>query len=216
MKASWKSVIRDIVYYCRIRLCDWRVAALWGSLVVLLLVQAPRLSFSELACIAVFLAAATALLRLWDDLADVEYDRAHHPDRVLFTSGNKRAFVALLVAGLAVLWLTLADEPGGFTGFGILLLFLALLYYSRVAKGLPRPVRASLVLVKYPALLTIAGATPSGSTWLIGLMLYVTLGFFEWHDDRELRRAPFPQILLGGLLGLLIISTFNLPGIGIP
>ncbi len=205
-------MVANALQYSRTRLLHWRMAALWLLLSGALWAAAPGLSVTQLGAAAALLALAAAVLRLWDDLADVSHDEAAHPERVLVSSGNLRPFVALVATGLLILMLALLDEPTRLAVYCALLAGFALLYHSRSARALPRPVRACLVLAKYPVLVVLAGAGFSGRAWLVLLALYAALCVFEWRDDPELRAAPWRQLVFGSALGAAFVSLLFLIG----
>jgi hypothetical protein len=203
---SWSSILADVARYVRERLLRWQIAALWVLLVLALVVASPGWPPAGLAAAAGFLAVAVAVLRLWDDLADLGHDRIVHPARVLVAAGDVRLFAVLVGIGLLLLAGWCAGDVRRVALYASLLAVLAVLYHSRPGQQLGRTLRACLVLVKYPVLVLLAGAAPSGRTWLTGLLLYAVLGIYEWRSDGELRVAPLNQVLLGGVSGLALIS----------
>lgn len=213
IKALSSSLIIEAIQYSRTRLLRWRLAALWMLLLAGLLATAAVLpSPATLATHAALLALAVALLRLWDDLADLSHDRRTHPERVLVAAVDPRPFVALLAIGLLALALAFLDDARRLSIYCGLLAALALLYHGPLRSSFPRPVRAYLVLSKYPVLVFLAGAPPSGRAWLVALCLYAVLGVYEWRDDSELRGAPWPQLFLGSASGAALVSLLFLTG----
>jgi len=213
IKVSLSSMATEVLAYARTRLLRWRMAGLWVLLLVGLVTAGPVPSVDSFAGQAAFLALATAVLRLWDDLADLSHDRREHPGRVLVASADLSAFVGLVAVGLLALALVLLDERQRLTTYGALLVALGLLYHSPLATALPRGLRGYLVLSKYPVLLFLAGAEPSGRGWLAALGLYAVLAVHEWRDDRALRAAPF-QVALGSATAVALISLLFLTGGG--
>lgn len=113
-----------------------------------------------------WVAAAAALFilafRLWDDLADLEHDRLRHPGRVLLRTPDLRSFQVAQWALLALLALSLAGLAGGTRSALFLLLVAAFLANYRLSSGRPalRPMRAALVLAKYPAFILLTAEQP--------------------------------------------------------
>lgn len=208
------STVADAVQYSRSRLLRWRIVGLWALLLLTRLVAAPLPDAASVAPPALFLALALVLLRLWDDLADLEHDRAHHPQRVLVRSANRRAFAAAVALGLLLLVTALAADGRRVVVYGALLAWLGLLYHSGWRTRLPRAAREGLLLVKYPVLVFLAGAGPSRQAWVAGLVLYAVLLVYDWRDDPELRTAPWPQVVLGGGVGMAVVTWLLLFGGG--
>lgn len=99
--------------------------------------------------------------RLWDDLADLDYDRAFHSDRTLVLSSDLRLFHAVHWSLLVLFVLTLVElESGSVTGFLILVAALWANYRLTAARSALRPWRAALVLAKYPAFVFLAAGQP--------------------------------------------------------
>ncbi|UCG72353.1 MAG: hypothetical protein JSV45_14075 [Chromatiales bacterium] len=206
------STVADAVQYSRSRLLRWRIVALWALLVATRLVAAPLPGAASVVAPALFLALALVLLRLWDDLADLEHDRAQHPQRVLVQSANRRSFAVVVALGLLLMVVALLEDGRRVAVYGTLLASLGLLYHSGLRTRVPRAVRAGLVLIKYPVLVFLAGAGPSRQACVAGLALYVALLVYDWRDDPELRAAPWPQVLLGGGVGMALIAWLFLVG----
>lgn len=148
--------------------------------------------------------------RLWDDLADLEFDRVHHPDRCLVRSADLRAFYLaqwFLLASLAGALMVIAD-------FGRVLSFLglvaALLVIYRVTADRPRlrPLRMVLVLAKYPAFILLLTQRHGEPVTLLTAFVSYLLPLVD-----ELRSTGHgmlgPAALLLGLtfLGWLGLST---------
>jgi len=207
-----RSSVTDLVLYLRSRM-TWPVMALWGSMIVLLRIADPTIGKAHLAWHALFLAVAIAVFRLWDDIADIERDRVRHPDRIVVNSAHLRTFILVILAGLGCLALMLLGESRDLISYAALLLILVFVYHTPAGQRLVRPVRAYIILVKYPVLLLIAAAFTTGRTWFVALILYIAVGLYEWYDDRELRSASFPIVLGGGVVGSVLVSAFALIGI---
>ena len=202
--------ITEMAQYCVSRLFRWPVLALWCLLAAAVLFAYPELSARGLLISVLFLGAAIVLLRLWDDLADLEHDRARYPDRVLVKVDALKPFVITLALGLAGLVYVLLGHPLRLIAFLTMLLIIALVYHSFVAKSLSRATKAFIILFKYPALLLLAAANPSSRSLLVAVILYAAVGVYEWLEDAELRNAPVSQTILGSVLGCVLISTLSL------
>ncbi len=205
-------MVAETLAYARTRLLRWRLGGLWALLLVALATGGAIASLASLVWQAVFLALAIAALRLWDDLADLDHDRAEHPERVLVRSTHLSLFVALAAAGLLLLALVLLDERQRLAIYAVLLVGLGLLYHTALAGVLPRALRGYLLLSKYPVLLFLAGAQPSSRAWLTALCVYVAVAVYEWRDDSAVRAAPLYQVSLGGAAALVLISALFLTG----
>jgi 4-hydroxybenzoate polyprenyltransferase len=101
-----------------------------------------------------------AQFRLWDDLADRESDRRHHPNRVLVRARRTTRFVAvcLMLAEVNFVAVTWRSGLAGAIALGVVHLAAAGFY-------LVRPKRRTalgdlLLLAKYPAFVVVLSATP--------------------------------------------------------
>jgi hypothetical protein len=199
--------------YLRSRLLRSRIVALWALLVAARTVAAPPERLAELIEPAVFLAVATALLRLWDDLADLGYDRVRHPERVLVVAAEVRPFVTVAVAGLISLIVALAHDERRLITYLALLAWLALLYHGPVSERLARSLRVGWVLVKYPVLVFLAGAGPSFRGCLVAVGLYAGLLIYEWSGDPDVGSGPVGQLLVAASVGAALVALVYLaPG----
>ena len=176
------SASSEITAYCRTRLLRWRVLVLWLLLLAALVAANPSLSVDQGVTGAVFLALALAVLRLWDDLADLPHDQVHHSERILVRSTHLGVFRAVVWMGTVLLALSLWPDLQRLAMYGGLLAALAWFYHGPWRARVARLPRACLVLAKYPVLVVLAGAEPSKRTWLIGLILYALLAAHEWQD----------------------------------
>jgi hypothetical protein len=114
--------------------------------------------------------------RLWDDLADLEFDRLHHPDRCLVRSADLRPFYAaqwLLLVSLAG-FLMIFPQGGRILPFlGLVAAFLAI-YRVTASRPRLRSMRTVLVLVKYPAFVFLLAHRPDDpATLLTALVVYL-------------------------------------------
>lgn len=209
--APYTSFTADLAAYLHSRVLVRRV--LW----LVLLVSAAALASdgpvaaSGLATVPLLTALLVAQLRLWDDLADRRWDSRHHPGRLLSGTVHVRSFAGLLVASTVVLAALLALRGPWRSPLAYLLLtgLLATVYHAPFAAALPRSLRVSLVLTKYPLLLLVVmqGALAPRATWL-ALGLYGLLVGFEWRDDPVLRRGGMlPVAAAAWSLGAALVLT---------
>jgi 4-hydroxybenzoate polyprenyltransferase len=101
-----------------------------------------------------------AQFRLWDDLADREHDRRHHPNRVLVRAQRTTRFVAicLLFAEINFVAAWLRSGVPGIIALGFLNLAVGLWYTFRPRRR--TPVGDFVVLAKYPAFVLVLSAAP--------------------------------------------------------
>jgi len=184
------SLVADATCYLRTRILTVRVLAL-----VLLVCAANVLSTAAVSVIGLpatvaFMGLLVAQLRLWDDLADRSRDGRRFPRRLLVRTVHGQSFVRALLASVVLVSAVLAwrGQLRQLAVYTSLLGLLALLYHTRPGADLPRPLRVSLVLAKYPLLVLIAARGElAPRAWSVALGLYALLVAFEWYDDRELR-----------------------------
>lgn len=180
----------DLLAYGRERIVRWRIIALASLIVgIAFIVEAPGDTADALTR-AALVALLMVQFRLWDDLADLDYDSVRHPARVLVRSAATRWFWVLF----AVLAVTAAGAIGmldGVAGLSIysgLLVLLAAVYHG--PWRCQRFIRTQLVLLKYPVLILLLTAS-SHPSWgvLAGAVVYLLLSVYEWHDDPALREG---------------------------
>jgi 4-hydroxybenzoate polyprenyltransferase len=146
-------------------------------------------------------AAAVGLVwafRLWDDLADLAYDRIHHPERKLVSSTTRPSFAAALgiVLAAAVGALVLAERPRQALALGLLCAFLAAVYLPWRGRVDRRLMRAHLVLAKYPVFIYVAAVRPVSTTVaMIAGAAYLALCVIEILDDPALRRTVAARVV---------------------
>jgi len=187
---SSSSAAADLLAYGRERIVRWRIIALTSLMVgIAWIVEAPGDTADALTR-AALAALLIAQFRLWDDLADRDYDSVRHPARVLVRSTATRWFWVLF----AVLAVTAAGAIGmldGVAGLAIycgLLVLLAPVYHG--PWRCQRFIRTQLVLLKYPALiLLLTASSHSSRSVLAGAVVYLLLSVYEWHDDPALREG---------------------------
>ena len=144
--------------------------------------------------------------RLWDDLADLDADRATHPGRVLARSTLAPFHLALAVLTLSA-FIVSVTRPMALAG--ILLLDAAFLYaYWRLRRHVRDEVwRFGILLLKYPAFVAIAALVASDSFEGVRLVLAAAAAYAgavvyeDWHTRRA--RTPgekTPGVLSPGVL----------------
>ncbi len=161
-------------------------------LTALSLIADPQIEWHGLLVRALVLLILVIQFRLWDDLADQAYDRLHHPGRLIARISDARPFWVLLapfavVSGALVVWLS--GKQGLMPYIALAgLLFVVYLNPWQVLKH--RPVRAQLVLLKYPAFLAMV--VPCGFCQRLAIAAFLAYGVLtvhEWLDDRALRQV---------------------------
>lgn len=169
-----------------------------GLLALLLIACSTLTGFSEPAqfpililCTCLFIAG----FRLWDDLADLEYDRLHHPQRCLCRAENLTHFqllVPVLLTTVALLVLLLSGF-GQALAIAAMIAFFVLLYAVTGEASSLRGVRAALILVKYPVFVLVLVREPAALT---SLLLALAAYFLPLLDEV---RGGARGILLSGL-----------------
>lgn len=150
--------MREALDYARERLLDYRLALLTTLLVALARLAAPALPAGGLVWQAVAAGLAVAGFRIWDDLADLPHDSAHHAQRVLVKSVRRSGYALaslFLLAGAVAIVFALQ----GAAGAAALALAAAML---GLAYRLPRTaLRHAVCLAKYPAI--VVAIVPAGT-----------------------------------------------------
>jgi hypothetical protein len=144
-----------------------------------------------------------ALFRLWDDLEDVERDRATQPRRVLVRSDRSpfRALLLLLTVAAAGIF---ARTIEGAAAFGGLMVALWIAYRSLRPRLSDPAWRFGILLLKYPAFVGIVANTVGHATLsriaAATVCSYLTASAYEaWHHDRESgTRGTLPRTRLHG------------------
>lgn len=163
-----------------------------------------------------------AQLRLIDDLADRDYDRLHHPHRLLVQQkvDLKPFYLVLAMLTFMSLGLTggLVSARGAFALILLEILLVTIYVLSRRGKW-PRLLHAHAVLLKYPGCIyCLAGAPaeigPAGAGLLAGSYLLASAG--ELGHDAALRRLPGGRavllavlLLLGGLSAFFLLRVLE-------
>ena len=167
--------VTDSICYFRERIWTVRVALIWLLVLASVLVTASN-SLARLPWL--FLSSALFIVgfRLWDDLADLEYDRQHHSARCLTRMVSPRPFqftVWFLLSGLAGLLFMFEGSGSALLFFGVVLVFF-LLYRVTANRPKLRALRVTLILAKYPAFVLLLSQDPNDkTTLLIALAIYL-------------------------------------------
>ncbi len=186
MKAAAQDFTAEFCAYFTSRILRLKIALLWALLLGASVLVSASVSASASAAAPIWQRALLCALlilafRLWDDLADREYDASHHPERVLPRSRNLRPFWQVLLL-LQCLLLALLLYWGSVLQIGLYLALnaiLAVLYFNRLAHL--RRLRSQCVLLKYPVFLYLTGQAPLNDLApLCALGLYLVLSFEDW------------------------------------
>jgi 4-hydroxybenzoate polyprenyltransferase len=176
------SLQKELQEYVLTRLVRWKVALIWAILVITSHLSAclqasfwTTASLRDAAYVSVMLMALIVALRIWDDLADRDYDAKHHTQRVLPHSRFASVYVAVVVllfcATLTMMWMY--SRAGQVWILCILIAGLILVYGGGYFIKLPRQLRAQCVLLKYPFLLLLFSEVPfSPMSLILAVMVY--------------------------------------------
>ena len=191
----------DARCYLEERVLNLRVVLVWLLVLVGVLVTTAD-PLSQLLGLAIITVLFILAFRLWDDLADLEHDRKHRPERCLTRVQNLWPFHALLWLTAAVVFnllLLLAGEKRALCFLAMVAIF-AVSY--RLTEGRPalRPLRVLLVLAKYPTFVLLLADEP-----LDGSSVLVALGVFIPPLVDEVRSAG-PDILLPAATFFVLVA----------
>lgn len=184
------SFARDLYLYARDRIATRRIAVLLAFLSALSLIADPRAEWRDLTVRILALAILVVQFRLWDDLMDRDYDRIHHPERLLARHPDLWPFqllsmLSLIVSGTLIGW---QFGERGLIAYVALLCLLLLVYIGPFQLLRRLPVRSQLVLIKYPTFLAIiAPCALCPRLVVVAMLAYGVLTVHEWIDDRALR-----------------------------
>jgi hypothetical protein len=201
----------EVHCYVMERLVQVRMGLIWLLVLaaVLLSVSDP---LSRLPMLAITSALFILTFRLWDDLADLDHDRVHHPGRCLGRAEDLRPIHAtlwLLIGGLAVLFFRLVDGQRALAFLCLVIAFLAM-YGLTARRPALRSLRLSIVLTKYPACVLLLADAPGGAVAsLAALGVYLPPVLDEARSVGP--RILLPAATLAGLaaLGWLSRTTFG-------
>ena len=198
---SLSSAATDLAAYGRERIGRSRIVILVAVIAALaFIVDAPR-DAGNFLLRTVLSAILVASFRIWDDLADRDYDRVHHPARVLVRSAEARWFWTLVV-GLGIISAYFLFAFGGSRSLSIytgLIVVLAIVYHGPRRLRSDRFAHTQLVLIKYPVFITLLTAQGfSSKIVLVGALSYLLMSMYEWFDD-----PTFHGKYLGGRIAVV-------------
>lgn len=204
----------SLMRYALTRLLTMRVGALLLLALLASIAASPMITPDEMAATGLLLTLLIFQFRLWDDLADLPFDRDHFPQRVLAQREQHQLFylaVALLAAvagGMIFVWRTGLQ----FLIYLLLLTSFVFIYRRLASAKIPRIVRTHLVLLKYPAFIFIA--PPAGKLYLaawVAATVYFCLTVFDLFSDPALTRFTARRWIISVEVMLLLL----LLGIGL-
>lgn len=186
------SFVTDLGQYSRNRIFTLRIGfliALVAGVGFLAEMPSDVLNFSER---FIWMSLLIMQFRLWDDLADLSYDRFHYPDRILVRTGLPDKFRRLVIALMIPLVISFWVRRGvlEICFYGATVIWIAFVYYVPWKVFRNRFVRAQCLLLKYPLFIMLTTTSGSSRRKIIsGALLYIFLSTFEWIDDPELRKG---------------------------
>lgn len=193
--------------YLSSRILCARIVLLWVLLTAATALTAAepllRLPWEVLGC-ALFITA----FRLWDDLADLDFDRRHHPQRVLVRATSLTCFFLALWTMVTLLVGLVTLLAGGIRALGLLLLVSAFWFLYRIdrAQVLRRAWRRVLVLVKYPIFVLLLAADPTGVLTVLTVTgVFVVLVLEEARDGGVAVLCPAAALLGAAIVVWLIL-----------
>jgi hypothetical protein len=211
IKALSNFSLPDLVAYGRERIVTRRILLLVVFIMGLTFIAEQPRTITDIAIRSLLVAVLIVQFRIWDDLADRDFDRRHHPERVLARIDCISPFWFLLGAlgALAIVLLFVYQATAFQFGCYVMLLTLfALLYVgTRRIPSRHRFWRVQSVLLKYPAFVFLAVKSPS-SAWMpvAAATAYLMLSAFEWYDDDLQQSSHFPSRAIVLLYTLLLLS----------
>lgn len=193
--------------YLRERILNVRIGLLW-LLLLAGVVLTDRDGFGRLPVLALASALFIIAFRLWDDLADREHDRLHHPQRCLVDSPNGGPFYAMvcvLLVILASLVTLLTDGSRALIFLGLLAAFLGVYRGTRNRPDL-RSLRTVLVLAKYPVFVLLLARRPDNPVALLAAFGVYLPPLLD--EARSVGPGIFPPAAI--LMGLLFLVWLGL------
>ena len=213
---SSKSFANDLRAYTTTRFASVRIGLLWFGLTgcALLVSSWPVMAYA--ATTALLAALLIVQFRLWDDLADLQHDAHHHPQRVLVSTVHRYKFVLLcIVVALPSVWiLWLWRDLAQLLVYMGLCALMGTLY--TVSLQWPRVARGHLVLLKYPVFTWLCAINPQPyRTVVVGTALWLVLALIDLHGDPSLRSSShwrwIKNIELAALLVLAVLALQQVP-----
>lgn len=178
----------ELAAYLRTRIATPRIGLLWLVVIAACLASGTSIDGPRSGFTVALLALLIAQFRLWDDLQDLAHDRAHHPERVLVRTARLAPFRFLLALSFAAGLGALTMGEGATRGVVYLLLvaaFVALYLFIRSRK-VSRLLRNQLVLIKYPAFVSMFAPDPLHPRALAAaILLYLLLSAYDARDGNS-------------------------------
>ncbi len=156
--------------------------------------------------------------RLWDDLNDVERDRADHPDRVLCRAARLSHFYISLVVLFAANLLIVSFAESIESLWVLVALNVAFLVWYRWLRRLfdNAILDYHVVLLKYPIfIVSINAATTTEELIPIGLpsaIVYLCMCVFEVLDDRRLDIVTGTRTILAIEMAAMLLVSILMAG----
>jgi hypothetical protein len=157
-------------------------------------------------------------LRLWDDLASVEADRRHSPERVLCKAKSLRGFwiVLVLLSLINTTLLGIFKNVNSVTVYQTIMAFLAV-WYSLLSRFTRDPIFCSLVvLIKYPGIVVLLSVQNSAGVMrkmaYAAALTFLCFCVYEILHDRRLRATQSARHWLLVLLAALFLVGAFLSG----
>lgn len=165
---GWNMFLTEARCYLSERILKVPIGLLWLWLLACTLITVSE-PLASLPWFAIITALFILAFRLWDDLADLDYDRRHLPPRCLTRSPDVQPFLITLWFQLLALAALLFYFAGGMRTLAFLGLVLAFFIIYRITdkRAEWRPLRVPLVLAKYPAFVLLLADAPGDSTALL-------------------------------------------------
>src|SRR5688572_23435625 len=136
--------------------------------------------------------------RLWDDLADLPYDRIHHPQRVLCRAQAPDSYIHIVgIVGVVNTGLLMLLDRS-YLGFALLNLA-AVAWYAGISIDQRRSIAGRHVtLLKYPLIvLLIAPQDTLGlRTIIAAVAVYLACSIYEVLHDSDVRAKPVARALM--------------------
>jgi len=187
--------INDLLVWLNTRVFNPRIALLYTLLVLGLWVCSYPVSIVSFIKNCAILLALLVTFRLWDDLADRQYDKTRSKDlsdqRILLTSHYIRWFNITLVIAMLVLGIIIyqRDNALALSWYLILCLGFSFLYYTAVISPASRFKREILVLMKYPSFILLVSASTNLKAIAVATGLYTMLSLNYFFEHRALKAS---------------------------
>lgn len=209
---------RLIARYALTRLVTARIAALAALLTVVSVWISTSQSPYDFGKTALLVCLLISQFRLWDDLADYDFDRLHHPDRILVTSHDTGSYWVLFLSLslVSAAWIGILQPLPQLVLYVLLVAGFAVIYRRKRWDGQWRLVRTQVVLIKYPVFLYLCSNNAAlGRLGIGGIALYLLLSIIDLLSDNTLRATSARRWLLSieisALIVILVTHTWPIP-----